>query len=356
MNRVGMWHVSQLPLFSRAPNTDAAPAEARSPDAGTERLLAAFRDARLAQEASPQSVRREVSQLRAVVREAHAVDPSVSLRVLLSDLGLIARTLSEPLAPIARATGRARLLAVQRFIQLMGRTLGRDPETDLAALDALLPARRSTGWHTTGTLVAGASGRRRRRGPTLDAGDLRRLVDAAGSGPPAQAARDRALVALHCFTGLRPEEIVRLRWEHLATELTASGHYGMIASVQRRGRQVSLLLPSPAADALAALAADAANSESSSGSVFRTSRTLDRSLSYRAARDVLQNACRRAGLPVVESTALRSACAHWLGSQGLSAHEVAHVLGLARVRSVDRLLQGHAALDAQRTIREVLAH
>jgi hypothetical protein len=30
------------------------------------------------------------------------------------------------------------------------------------------------------------------------------------------------------------------------------------------------------------------------------------------------------------------------------------LLGLARVRSVDRLLRRHAALDAQRAVREVL--
>ena len=63
----------------------------------------------------------------------------------------------------------------------------------------------------------------------------------------------------------------------------------------------------------------------------------------------------RAGLPSVDAATLRSACAHWLRSQGLSDHEVAAVLGLARVRSVDRLLQRHTALDAQRTVREILA-
>jgi hypothetical protein len=46
-------------------------------------------------------------------------------------------------------------------------------------------------------------------------------------------------------------------------------------------------------------------------------------------------------------------CAHWLRGQGLSDHEVAQVLGLARVRSVDRLLQRHTALDAQRVVREI---
>jgi integrase len=277
------------------------------------------------------------------------------LRALFADLDLIARVLREPTSLIARSTGRARLLAVQRFIQIMGPGLGRDLAVDLAALDAQLPARRSTGWHTTGTLVAGTTGRRRRRGPTLGAADLRRIVDAAGSGESGQAPRDRALVALHCFSGLRPEEIVRLRWEDLAPELTASGRYGLTARVERNGRHVRLLLPGPASDAVEALAdVTGGTIEHSSGPVFCARGASGHGLSYRAARDVLQDVCRRAGLPRVDSVALRAACAHWLRSQGLSDHEVAAVLGLAKVRSVDRLLQRHAALDAQRAVREVL--
>ena len=89
-----------------------------------------------------------------------------------------------------------------------------------------------------------------------------------------------------------------------------------------------------------------------SGHVFRTSRAPNRPLGYRAARNVLVDACRRAGLPPAESSELRAGCAHWLRAQGLSEHEVASVLGLARVRSVDRLLVRHAALDAQRRVRE----
>jgi integrase len=235
----------------------------------------------------------------------------------------------------------------------MGRSLGRDPASDLVALDALLPAHRSKGWHSTGTMVAGAPGRRRRRGPTLDAADLRRMVDAAGAVGGTNAVRDGALVALHCFSGLRPEEIVGLRWEDLTTELTAKGHYGLTASVERSERRVSLILPGPAAEAIEALARTAGGTiESLAGPVFRSRGTMSQPLSYRAARDVLQNACRWAGLPLVDAASLRAACAHWLRNQGLSDHEVAAVLGLARVRSVDRLLQRHAALDAQRRVRE----
>jgi len=347
--------VSQLALFDSPPASDDVLAGHGSLDADSEQLLRAFGNHRLAQGAHPRSAAREVSQLRAVVREADMGGQPMTLRAMLTDSALIARVLCEPSAMIARSTGRTRLLAVQRCIQIIGRSLGRDPATDLATLDTHLPARRSSGWHRTGTLVAGTAGRRRRPSPTLDATDLRRIVDAAGTGSGTHASRDRALVALHCFSGLRPEEIVRLRWEDLSTELTVSGHVGLTATVERSGRRVSLLLPGPASDMVKSLAGAAGGAiETWSGPVFSARGAPSRPLSYRAARDVLQDACRRAGLPTMDSTALRSACAHWLRSQGLSDHEVAAVLGLARVRSVDRLLQHHAALDAQRTVREWL--
>ena len=155
---------------------------------------------------------------------------------------------------------------------------------------------------------------------------------------------------------LRPEEIIRQRWENLATELTASGRYGLTATTEQSGRRVSLMLPGPALDSIEALArATGGTVDSLSGRVFCARGTAGRPLSYRAARDVLQLACRRAGRRSVESIALRAACAHWLRSQGRSDHEVAAVLGLARVRSIDRLLRQHTALSAQRTVRERLA-
>ena len=88
--------------------------------------------------------------------------------------------------------------------------------------------------------------------------------------------------------------------------------------------------------------------------MFHACRRPERPLSYRAARNVLAEACLRAGLPAVASADLRAACAYWLCSQGLSEHEVMLTLGLTRVRSVDRLLRRHQALDAQRRVREQL--
>jgi integrase len=344
--------MTQLILFE--PVRDARACGEQQSDHDGERLLDVFSTARAAEGAHPRSVKREVSQLRSVVREMAAINPTTTIPALINNIDLLARALREPATGISRATGRARLLAVQRFIRIIGPRLGGNTDTELTALDARLPGRRSGGWHTTGTLVAGSPGRRRRRGPTLDAADLYRLVDAAGARGGALAIRDRALVAVHCFTGLRPDEIIRLRWGDLDGELTVDGHRILTTKVERRGGRLSLLLPAPAAGTLAALASDTELSGGLSDPIFQARGAPGQPLSYRAARDVLQNACRGAGLPPVDSATLRAACAHWLRSQGLSDHEVAAVLGLVRVRSVDRLLRHHVALDAQRLIREAL--
>ncbi len=240
--------MSQLILFG----DDAGASSARNPlDATSERLLREYGQMRSNQGASQQSVRREISQLRSVARACGRPDTPCAIEKAFKDVPLVARALREPSVPISQATGRARFIAVQRFYRIMGPALDRDAAADIVALDALLPARRSTGWHTAGTIVAGERGRRRTRGPTLDVADLFRIVDAAGrvTGSDPQV-RDRALVAIQCFSGLRIEEIIRLRWNDLGTELTSTGHYGLTATVERAGRQFRLLLPNPIGEAL----------------------------------------------------------------------------------------------------------
>src|SRR5947207_3022068 len=86
-------------------------------DAGSEYLLLDFQAERLHQGANLHSVRREMSQLRALAREAGTASQPASLRALFADLTLVARVLREPSRMIARSTGRTRLLAAQRFIQ-----------------------------------------------------------------------------------------------------------------------------------------------------------------------------------------------------------------------------------------------
>ena len=62
----------------------------------------------------------------------------------------------------------------------------------------------------------------------------------------------------------------------------------------------------------------------------------------------------RWGLPCGARTRDRGRC-RGLRSQSLTDREVATALGLTRLRSVDRLLGRHAALDAQRAVKELLA-
>src|SRR5690242_19253363 len=107
-----MRSMRQLRLFSKGEDLTVATAGARWTDCDSARLIADFRRARMGQSAHPESVRREVSQLRSVMREAGAVDDAVTIRTLFADLDLIARVLREPQVPIARSTGRTRLLAV----------------------------------------------------------------------------------------------------------------------------------------------------------------------------------------------------------------------------------------------------
>src|SRR5690349_6667719 len=107
-----MGRMSQLPLFSATADFPGVPRSSRRANPNSEQLLTEFRDARLAQGASPQSVRREMSQLRAVIREAGTMDQPAGLGGIFDDLGLVAHGLREPERPIARTTGRARLVAV----------------------------------------------------------------------------------------------------------------------------------------------------------------------------------------------------------------------------------------------------
>ncbi len=294
--------------------------------------------------------------MRSLARDADLRGEPSTLAALASDMALVARLLLDPARPIARATGRARLRAIQRFVLVASPILGLDAAAQLAQLDRLLPTTRSSGWHDAGTMVAGGAGRRRRLRPTLEVTDLERIVaTVATAEASADVQRDTALVALTCFSGLRPEEITALRWEVVSRERAPNGQSELTILVPRRGGQVRIPVPPIAAQTLAALAESfESDSDHLSGPVFRARGRAGRALGYRTVRSIVCEACGRAGYPGTEAADLRSAFAWWLKAKGLSDHEVAEVLGLARVRSVDRLLRPHLELQAQRRVREIL--
>lgn len=316
-------------------------------------LLTRFRESRTRAGGHPRSVAREISQLRSLAHEAGSADAPLSLAALFGDLGAVAHALCEPRVPIARSTGRARLIAAQRFIAVVCPAFGCDSRADLARLDALLPVRPCTGWHDAGTLVAGVPTRRRRRGPTLFPLDLLRIVEFVPRGTHrCRAARDRTIVALHCFSGLRAEEITALRWERVERG-TVDGVEEIAAWVERDGHLLPLPIPGPAAEAMARYANVVHDLVGAcADAVFRRNLSSPLPLGYRAIRNIVVRACREAGYGPAASVELRAAFAAWLRSRGLSDHEVAAVLGVGRVRSVDRLLARHVALAAQRAVRE----
>jgi integrase len=147
---------------------------------------------------------------------------------------------------------------------------------------------------------------------------------------------------------------VALRWSQLTVD-TDGGEVSV--QVGRSGRSLRLLLASPAAGPLLALREVSAVSGSASPDQYIFSRSArgDHPLTSRAAREIVRRACGRAGFPLATAPDLRAAFGYWLRARGPSDHETATVLGLRQVRSLDRLLGRHRALDAQRRIREALA-
>ena len=217
-----------------------------------------------------------MSQLRSIAREAGPAGDPLPLSLLFSDLATVARVLREQREVIAATTARSRLIAARRFIEIMAsfqrEGWNRDATTALATLDTLLPAARPTGWHRTGIQVAGVRSRRRLPMPTLSVTDLHRLVDAAlqPDTPAVRAVRDQAVVAVLCFSGLRPEELERLCWEHVKREARIAGTEALTAIVNRSDRRLHLPIVGPAAEAIKRLAASTGGDIGSlDGPVFR---------------------------------------------------------------------------------------
>ena len=130
----------------------------------------------------------------------------------------------------------------------------------------------------------------------------------------------------------------------------------MWVQLRREGRLLRLLLAGPAAGPVLAICSPTIGdlAVTSRYLIFRRVEHRDEPLSLRAVRKIVQQACERAGFSLATAADLRAAFAWWLRTRGLSDHETAAVLGLEQVRSLDRLLARHVALDAQRKVRERL--
>ena len=336
----------RVPLFEIADQHSDVTNASEPIDDRWKHLLRLFRQRRSQEECDDATTRKEVSQLRSLARLAcrKGFTPESVFRLP----SLLADILLHPSAAIAKSAGNARLIAAQRFIRLCGTEIGiQDPDSFLDSLHAELPSQGGSQWHNDGTIVAGGKRRKRSQNPTLLPSHLNLIVSGGFPGSSYRHVRNRALLAAHCFTGLRPEEIVDLTTTQL---LQVAGSRLTYAEIWRNGTPMRLPIVD---DAMFHIRAHLA-SQSQEGFIFTRSQSDPKLLTVRAARNLVQEACFNVGLPAMTATELRSAFAFLLKGRDLSDHEVASVLGLKQVRTVDRLLARHKELAAQRRAHEIL--
>ena len=332
------------------PSPSQSGLRARGPlDADSERLLHLYRRLRFKEDSKERTVEQEVSHIRSVCREGlrRGFTPTTIFR----NISLLADILIHPSTDISQTTGHKRLVACHNFVRLCGAEVGvTDYDAFLAALDAHLPSRDDGSLRGTGTVVAGAKGRRRPRNPTLSPTDLRRLVEEAFLGDSPQDIRNRAIVAFHCHSGLLPGEIAGLK---IGQILRGDGRNPTVVEVERGGVPQRPWIADDAIHHLDLHLAYQAPTEPE-GYVFIRNGCSLRPLTTKAVRNIVREACVRVGLPPVTIADLRSTFAYYLRSRGSSDHEVASALGVRKVRTIDRRLEGHLQLTAQRRVHEVL--
>jgi integrase len=304
---------------------------------------------------SPATARKYAALVRAMIRAGTFRVDGFCAQNLLENLQVVAALLARPGPNISASTTGSRLVAVHRFIKYRAPELGLDASATIRQLDDLLPRQETDSWFLPGTLLGGGRDRRRPRHPSLDVEDLHRLLGAATNSDGYRAARDRALVAALIFTGLRPSDVARLRWEQFSLVLTPGGHVRRAVDVERGGRPLRLPIYSPAAEAFDALEEVAEGlGIGREGPVFRRSPRVNSPLAARAIRDIFVAACSRAGLTPPEFAEVRSTTAWWLLSSGASEPAAMAALGLKDARALDKLVAPHRALSAQRRVSEHL--
>lgn len=291
---------------------------------------------------SVDTVRGERSQLRTVAREAQRNGSNGGLGQILSDPAVLARVLTSPAKPLSASTAFIRLGAINAALLL--RFGDQEGQRRIDALDASLPKRTGTDWWESGVVLAGHPSRRRAQSPTIEPADLAVIVARAGDGKRhIRVVRDRALVATHCFSGLRTGEIRTLRWDQLVWEPGAESY---AVRLPRQGVQVKLPIFGPAAALLARWRL------LTTAQTYVFSNPSGEPFTRRQVRRIVQSACQSAGFGNADSATLTSAAAAYLSSFGVRDHEIAMALGIRDMRTVNRLLRPHQRLQAQRSVRD----
>ena len=333
--------MNQRPLFD-LDAIDPLPKRGRL-DLESEAFLARYRE-HYSGVRSDDAIRGEISQLRSAVREVARQGRGVSLREALSDISALAGVLTAPAKTPSESTALIRLGAINAALLLsFGEEEGR---ARINQLDRMLPQRTGVEWYQSGVILAGERKRRRAQSPTIEPEDLRRVIDAAGLGKREERAlRDQLLVAVECYSGLEAGEIRLLRWSDLRWETEAES---WSVAVERAGRRTRLAVFGVAASLLIRH-----RLEVSATSEYVFSNSRGEPLAARQARRIVLDACAAAGFPHAARSTLLSAAAEYLSVAGLRDHDLAVVLGVTDMRTINRLLKPHQRLAAQRSARRV---
>ena len=288
-----------------------APGAATAIDDASGEFLARY-EAERGKEVAAATVRSEVSQLRVIARAGLGLNPMRALPELLDEQPLLARLLTSPPSPIAESTARLRLRAV-----IAALAVDVSPERGRERQDvqrALLPHRPTRRWDASGAVVVGQRNRARPPSPTIGPHELVGIVARAGRDE-SHGLRDRALVG-----------------------------------VVRAGEERRLPVLGEGARQLIRYRLSLSSSSAPSEFVF-SGWSGDRGLDERQARRILADAGRQSGLSPMRRSDLRRGFVSWLRAAiGLTDHEIARVLGVRDLRTVDRLSRSSASLHGQREL------
>ena len=293
---------------------------------------------RLGQGFAKATVASEQSQLRSLLRDSLAQGGPKSLEALMADLPATARLLAAPDRPCHASTIQTRLRAFQRLLGLG--VAEQKHRQRLEVLDEHLPTRRTSEWHQAGILLGGHPAPSRKRFPSLDPGDLERIIQESIQ----QSAEAGALAGALCFSGLAADEVRTLRWSQVRWQGAAESWE---VSLQRRKRRHRLLIIGPGAQALTAWRLDPMGVDSD---LIVPGKTGKDPLSPRGFRKRVKRILKAAGYPSYPRSTFVSACAAWLSEKGFTDHEVKVLLGRRRVKTIDGLLAPHRRLAAQRRV------
>jgi integrase len=214
----------------------------------------------------------------------------------------------------------------------------------------------SRSWNVVPRAVGG-SRRVQRRRPVLSRADILKMVAAAPVASPYEetVARDQAIVALACWSGISPYELPTLRWEQLLwrESILEAPWCATIHDVARRRRLVCIPVAEDAASYLRKLAeASTVGQDPPTGCMFRRSRGKKHPLAYSMTRRIVRLAVQNAGLPACDDTTLKRAYVIYLKQRGLNDYAIRDALGLRSMAPLEGSLRQYRWLTAQRIAAE----